>query len=281
MTGQHHGPQRTATANRPIVGVFDSGVGGLSVVSALRRLTPEIPVHYLADAACAPYGPRSPEAIRSRSHAITRLLTQRGSAALVIACNTATAAAADVLRAQWSLPIIGMEPAIKPAVLATRTGTVAVLATDGTLASQRFAGLLARYTGDTRVLVEPCGDLVAHAEAGQWDGATVDQAIHRHLENVIAEGADTVVLGCTHFPLLRSRLDAIAAGRIHFVDTGEAVARQILARTGIPPSQAENAAPGPLQLLTTGDPYHLTRIAQRLFTAATAAERVDLASRHN
>ncbi len=276
MSGQPGATSGGASTSRATIGVFDSGVGGLSVVRALRRLNPNAPVLYLSDAGYAPYGPRTDAALRQRSAAIATLLAQRGAQALVIACNTATAAAADSLRAAWSLPIIGMEPAVKPAARATNTGTIAVFATDGTLASQRFAGLLARHSRDTRVLVEPCGDLVAYAESGDWDGQAVRQACRRHLETVIAAGADTVVLGCTHFPLLRSMLSEVARGAVHFVDTGEAVARQILQRTSVPPAPAT----APIELLTTGDPNHLTAMARRLFEFAGPAERIPVTTTH-
>ena len=272
MSGQPPGETAPARDVPAAIGVFDSGVGGLSVVRALRELSPGAPVLYLSDAGYAPYGPRPGEALRQRSAAIARLLTQRGAQALVIACNTATAAAADSLRSNWSLPIVGMEPAVKPATSATTTGTIAVFATDGTLASQRFAGLLARHSRDTRVLVEPCGDLVAYAEAGDWDSEPVREAARRHLETVIAAGADTVVLGCTHFPLLRRVLVDVANGAVHFVDTGEAVARQILNRTGI----AFDSEAAPVELLTTGDPDHLTGIARRLLAHVRGAEAVAL-----
>lgn len=268
--------QPTRGTSAPLIGVFDSGVGGLSVVQALRRRVPDAPVVYLADTRHAPYGQLAAATLRERSTTVATVLRERGANALVIACNTATAVAADDLRHRWpDMPIIGMEPAVKPAIQATRTGTVAVFATDGTLASQRFAGLLARYTGKARILVEPCGDLVAFAEAGEWEGAAVRSAAERHLETVIAAGADTVVLGCTHFPLLRGLLDRLAGDRVQLIDTGDAVARQIIRRTGLQPVRVKTPPqPAPMELLTTGDPVHLTAIAERLFERTRPASAV-------
>lgn len=264
----------------PVIGVFDSGVGGLSVVHALRQRVADAPVIYLADSRYAPYGQLPADTLRARSAALADVLHQHGADALVIACNTATAAAADELRSCWpDLPIIGMEPAVKPAIQSTRSGIVAVFATDGTLASQRFAGLLERHTGHTRVLVEPCGDLVALAEAGDWEGPEVRAAAERHLETVIAAGADTVVLGCTHFPLLRELLDGLGGGRIQLIDTGDAVACQIIRRAGLEPRQVTTVGATPrLELLTTGDADHLTRIAARLFSVPHPASPISAAT---
>jgi len=275
MAGGARANAEDSARSWPLIGVFDSGVGGLSVVAALRRHAPDAPILYLADTAYAPYGLRERSDLLSRSAAIAALLAGEGADALVIACNTATAAAAETLRHRWGMPIIGMEPAVKPAAAVTRTGTLAVFATAGTLTSQRFAGLLEQHSRQTRVLVEPCGDLVDLAEAGEWTGRRLEQAVGRHLETVIAAGADTIVLGCTHFPLLRPVIEALAAGRVHIIDTGDAVARQVVARCQLPDTESPGGQ-ATLRLLTTRDASQLTALAARLFPAATAARVVEV-----
>ncbi len=152
------------------IGVFDSGVGGLSVLRHIRQALPDDRLIYVADSGHVPYGDKSPEYIGQRALAITQFLTGQGADAIVIACNTATAAAAGLLRGRFSLPIVGMEPAIKPAVAATRSGVVGVLATTGTLESARFAALLEKYAGNVRIVTQGCPGLVEQIERGDLDG---------------------------------------------------------------------------------------------------------------
>lgn len=260
----------------PRIGIFDSGVGGLTVAMAIRARMPAADLLYVADSAHAPYGPRPVAWIRGRSNALVGWLVDAGSDAVVVACNTATAAAADSLRERWALPIVAMEPAVKPAAAATRRGVVAVFATDGTLASRRFATLLERYASGTRVVVEPCGDLVAFAEAGDWDSDAVVAATRRHLDAILAAGADTLVLGCTHFPLLTPLLERLAGDRLTVIDTGDAVARELVRRLGGPTASSAEA-PGGIELFTSGEPAHLEGIARRLLPVAGPARRLPLA----
>ncbi len=209
------------------IGVFDSGVGGLSVLREIRRLLPAENFIYVADSGFVPYGSKSPEIIRERSDLLTRFLIARGAKSIVIACNTATAAAAAFLRETYPLPIIAMEPAVKPAAAATRTGVVGVLATVGTLKSAQFAALLARFGSGIRVVTQPAPGLVELVEHGDLCGATPTARVQSFIEPLKAAGADVIVLGCTHYPFLLPLISQAAGPDIKIIETGTAVARQV------------------------------------------------------
>ncbi|MDW3714671.1 MULTISPECIES: glutamate racemase [Pseudomonas] len=210
------------------VGVFDSGVGGLSVLREIRALLPSESLMYVADSGHIPYGEKSQEFIRERSLAITRFLLEQGAKALVLACNTATVAAVADLRERYpQLPIVGMEPAVKPAAAATRSGVVGVLATTGTLKSAKFAALLDRFANDVRVVTQPCPGLVERIEAGELDGEATRALLWSYVQPLLAEGCDTLILGCTHYPFLRPLLAGMVPESVRLVDTGAAVARQL------------------------------------------------------
>ena len=183
---------------RQPIGVFDSGVGGLSVLREIRRELPHEDLLYVADCGHAPYGDKPLAAIESRAVAITEFLLAQGAKTVVVACNTATGAAARVLRSRYPVPIVAMEPAVKPAVERTRSGVVGVLATRQTLASQTFAALLDRIDHCTRILPQPCPGLVERVESGDLDGAPTRTLLTGFLQPLLARGADTLVLGCTH-----------------------------------------------------------------------------------
>lgn len=209
------------------VGVFDSGLGGLSVLRAIRARLPAEDLLYAADTARVPYGSRSAEEIRERALVLAEFLVGRGAKALVVACNTATAVAVTALRERFPLPVVAMEPAIKPAVASTRTGVVGVLATEGTLSSARFAALLEQYAGSVRVVTQPCPGLVAAVEAGETDGARIRGLLQEYLQPLETAGADTVILGCTHYPFLVPALRSMLGPEVVLVETGAAVARQL------------------------------------------------------
>ncbi|MCY1497316.1 Glutamate racemase [compost metagenome] len=210
------------------IGVFDSGVGGLSVLHEIHARLPQESLIYLADCGHVPYGEKTPEFIRARCHAIADFLLGRGAKALVIACNTATAAAAADLREVYPhVPIVAMEPAVKPAAEATRSGVVGVLATTGTLKSARFAALLDRFASDVRVITRPCPGLVERIEAGDLSGPQTRELLQGFVEPLLAEGCDTLILGCTHYPFLKPLLRELVPAGISLVDTGAAVARQL------------------------------------------------------
>ncbi|MBD9499187.1 glutamate racemase [Pseudomonas sp. BGr12] len=210
------------------IGVFDSGVGGLSVLHEIRARLPHESLIYLADCGHVPYGEKTPEYIRARCRAIADFLLNRGAKALVLACNTATAAAAADLRELYpQLPIVAMEPAVKPAAEATRSGVVGVLATTGTLKSARFAALLDRFASDVRVVTQPCPGLVERIELGDLSGSQTRELLQGYVSPLLAEGCDTLILGCTHYPFLRPLLRELVPADVSLIDTGAAVARQL------------------------------------------------------
>ena len=210
------------------IGVFDSGLGGISVLQDIRRLLPNESLLYIADSAHVPYGEKSPEFIIQRSMAISRFLLQQPVKAIVIACNTATAAAVTELRKQWpEVLFVGMEPAVKPAVRASQAGKIGVLATTGTLRSARFAALLERFACDVEVLTQPCPGLVELIENGELESDVTKALLARYVEPLLAAGCDTLILGCTHYPLIKPVLRTLIAPDVQLIDTGEAVARRL------------------------------------------------------
>ncbi len=211
----------------PCIGVFDSGVGGLSVVREIAAQLPAHPVIYLADQANAPYGQRPLAEIRTLSEAIARFLLAQGAQVIVVACNTASAAALHALRAEFpAVPFVGMEPAVKPAVAQTRTGHIGVIATAATFQGELFASLLDRYAGDVTVHTQVCPRLVPLVEAGELRTAAARDAVRDYLAPLLAAGIDQLVLGCTHYPFLRSVIEAEAGPGVAVIDPAPAVARQ-------------------------------------------------------
>ena len=251
-------------AHNRTIGVFDSGVGGLSVLRHIRDLLPHDELIYAADSAHVPYGDKPPEYIEARALTLTRFLIEQGATAIVIACNTATAAAAATLRSQYPLPIIGMEPAVKPAVAATRNGVVGVLATTGTLESARFAALLERYAGTVKIVTQGCPGLVEQVERGDLTSAATRALLERHIAPLLTQGADTLILGCTHYSFLTPLIQEIAGPDIHLIDTGAAVARQLQQRL---PEQAviTQHAAGQIHFFSSGHITHAARIISALW----------------
>src|SRR5471032_798502 len=209
------------------IGVFDSGVGGLSVLNEIHSLLPAESLLFVADCGNIPYGEKTPEFIRQRCVTIAEFFHQQGAKALVLACNTATVAGVAELRERYpDWPIVGMEPAVKPAAAATR-GVVGVLATTGTLQSAKFAALLDRFAGDVRVVTQPCPGLVELIETGDLLSPTIRNLLHSYVQPLLAAGCDTIILGCTHYPFLRPLLSQLLPESIILIDTGSAVARQL------------------------------------------------------
>ena len=222
-----------AAANAP-VGIFDSGLGGLSVLRHVRMQLPHETLLYVADSAFAPYGGRPEAEVVARTLAIAAFLVAQGMKALVIACNTATAAAITAVRERYpELPVVGVEPGLKPAAMCSVSRVVGVLATERTIASARFQALEAQLSAATgvRFLSQACSGLADQVEKGELRSAATAALIARYVEPLIREGADTLVLGCTHYPFLSPLIEAAArragASRVKLIDTGEAVARQL------------------------------------------------------
>ncbi|AYC31725.1 glutamate racemase [Pseudomonas cavernae] len=259
-------------SDRAPVGVFDSGVGGLSVLGEIRRLLPNESLLYVADSGHVPYGEKSPEFIRLRSQKIAAFLLEQGAKALVLACNTATAAAVAELRARYPhLPIIGMEPAVKPAAAATRSGVVGVLATTGTLKSAKFAALLDRFASDVRVITRPCPGLVELIEAGELSGSATCALLREFVEPLLAEGCDTLILGCTHYPFIKPLLRELVPESVSLIDTGAAVARhlqRLLAERALLTAGPALAA----RFWSSADPQQLREVLPLLWGQAAAVE---------
>jgi glutamate racemase len=232
------------------IGVFDSGLGGLSVVREMRRRLPGERIVYVGDSVHAPYGARSEDEIKNLSLGLARFLTRRHRCrGLVIACNTATAAAAETVRAAFSaVPVVGMEPAVKPAVAVTKSGVVGILATVGTLASARFAALLERYGGAVQFVTQPCPGLPEAVERGELETPETRVLIEKYAAPLLARCADTLVLGCTHYPVLRPLIAEVVGPNVTLIDTGEAVARRAATLFG---AGHENREPATLTLYTT------------------------------
>lgn len=212
------------------IGLFDSGVGGLSIWQALRQSLPKENLLYLADSQCAPYGDRSPEWIVERTLRMAQILVDQGCKALVIACNTATLVAAPTLRAKLSIPIIAIEPAIKPAAALSRSRSVALMATSRTLDSSGLQNLIQRYANDIEIIRIPCPGLADRVEALQLSGPEIEAELRERLAPALQSQADTLVLGCTHYPFLRPTIEAISGSRFHILEPSFAVAAQVYRR---------------------------------------------------
>jgi glutamate racemase len=210
------------------IGVFDSGVGGLSVWREIARQLPHEDIVYFADQVHVPYGPRSQDQIRHFCDAIARFLIERGCKALVVACNTASAAALKHLRETIPhLPVIGMEPAVKPAAAMTRSGVVGILATPATFQGRLFQATAGRYAAQIRLVNQVCNGLAELVETGELHGAEMDAALRGFLEPILAAGADTVVLACTHYPFVIEPIRRIAGEAVTVIDPAPAIARHL------------------------------------------------------
>lgn len=250
------------------IGVFDSGVGGLSVLREIRTLLPNETLLYVADSGHVPYGEKSPEFIRQRCALIAEHLLGQGAKALVLACNTATAAGVAELRERYGeLPIIGMEPAVKPAAAATRSGVVGVLATTGTLKSAKFAALLDRFASDVRVITQPCPGLVECIEAGELESPATAELLQGFVRPLLEEGCDTLILGCTHYPFIKPLLRRLVPESVSLIDTGAAVARHLQRLLSERQLLASGAAQ-PGQFWSSGDVQAMQRVLPSLWGEA-------------
>jgi glutamate racemase len=210
------------------IGVFDSGVGGISVLKHIRTLMPHENLIYVADSKHAPYGNQTPAFIQARSFWLAEFLLNQGVKALVVACNTATAAAVAGLRERYpDLPIIGMEPAVKPAVAASKNGVVGVLATSGTLKSAQFAALLEHYGQGVEVVTQACIGLVECVEKGELTSHSTLALLKQYVQPLLDAKADTIVMGCTHYPFFRALIEDLVGKDVVLIDTGVAVAKHL------------------------------------------------------
>ena len=243
-----------------MIGVFDSGLGGLSVLAAIARALPRADLAYLADTAHVPYGDKDDGFIRGRVVAIGRFLVEQGCELIVVACNTATAAAVQALRNELSgVAVVGVEPGVKPAAQASVARRIAVLATESTARSERLARLVREHAAGVAVHVEPCPGWATRVETLHLDGADFAAEVRAKLEPLLAAGADQLVLGCTHYSFLKPVLEAATAGRAELVDVAEAVARQVVRLAG-----AHALGGARLSLLATARPERLHAALPRL-----------------
>jgi glutamate racemase len=252
------------------IGIFDSGLGGLSVAREIRRRLPAEDVLYVADTAFCPYGGRPLEEIRERSLAIGRFLVAQGAEAIVVACNTASGAALEVLRAELAVPIVGMEPAVKPAAAATRNGRVGVMATEATLRTDRFERLMHEHASGVVVVSQACPGLVELVEEGAVEGDRARRAVEAAVAPLRAADVDTVVLGCTHYPFPTHLVSEVLGSSVIVIDSGEAVARQVERVLGRPPRADTDGA---FRLFTTGDPQRVAPTAERLWGGPVDVEK--------
>lgn len=256
---------KTAFDPQQAIGVFDSGVGGLSVLRAIRRELPQEDILYLGDQAHIPYGPRPKSQIRKFAFGITHFLLNQGAKLIVVACNAASASALHELREAFpEVPFVGMEPAVKPAAEHTHTGVVGVLATPTTFAGDLYASVVERFAKDVEILQNNCPGLVEQIEAGNLDTPGVHQILKNALEPMLAAGIDTVVMGCTHYPFVIPVIEAITGPEVRTIDPAPAIARQVrrlLDQRDLLNPDNESSR---LHFFTSGDPAKLTALLPRL-----------------
>jgi glutamate racemase len=249
------------------IGVFDSGVGGLAVAAEIRKLLPEEDLIYYADHAYFPYGSKSPEEVRWRATMVAQSLVHEGAKAIVVACNTASSLALADLRERFSVPFIGIVPALKPAAAQTRSGAVGVLATEATFRTKVFADLRDQFAGGVTLVNQACPDLVAAVEAGDVAAPWLRDSVVDHLRPMLAAGIDTLVLGCTHYSFLRHHIEEAAGPDIAIIDAASAVARQV--ERVLDRDDLRNAArrSGTVTYRTSGDLVELRKVLNRLLPA--------------
>jgi glutamate racemase len=249
--------------NRP-VGVFDSGVGGLSVLGAIRSELPAEDLVYVADSGHAPYGDKTRAFIEERSIAIVEFLRKQDVKAMVVACNTATGAAVDSLRSRYTMPIVAMEPPLKPAVTTTKSGVVGVLATTSTLSSAKFLKLVHTHGAGVQIVIQPCPGLVERVEQSDLSGPETRALVERFVRPLREKGADTVVLGCTHYPFVRPIIEELMGPDVQVFDPASAVARELRRRLTSRELLADVLRTGRTSFWTSGRTDEAERVMSQL-----------------
>lgn len=255
------------------IGLFDSGVGGLSVLSEIRSALPAESIYYVADSANAPWGDKPPEFVRERGLAIARFLLTQGIKAIVIGSNTGTAGSAEALRGTLTIPVVGIEPGIKPAVSATKTGIVGAIVPAAVSESDRLASLLDRFGAEVRMIIQPVPGLVERIEAADLDGPVVTRMLEDYVRPMLDAGADAIVLGSTHYVFLKPLLSRIAGPNVTLIETGAAVARQ-LARVLDERHLRASGTDGSERFWTSGDPKTSERVVSALLGREVAVEKL-------
>lgn len=261
--------------DRPI-GVFDSGVGGLSVLRAIRAALPVEDLVYVADSAFAPYGDQSEAFIEGRSLAVVDFLARLQVKAVVIACNTVTGVSAHLLRARFDIPIVAMEPALKPAAAQTKTGVIGVLATTRTLASPKFQKLIDAHGRGVKVLTQAGRGLALQVERGRFNGTETREMVERYVRPLVADGADTLVLGCTHYPFLRPVIDEVAGPGVAIIDPADAVARELRRRLDVAGVRSLRGRPGGVRFYSSAPVEHAQSVMGQLWNEPVQVEPLPL-----
>ena len=261
-------------ASPPVIGLFDSGVGGLSVLRTLREMLPAARYHYVADSAHCPYGPRGDDQIAAYSRAITQFLLGWGCELVVVACNSASAAALVRLR-EWfpDVPFVGMVPAVKPAARLTQSGVVGVMATPTTYHGALYHDVVDRFGRDVRIVSVVCEGLVERIEAGDIDGPATSSLLRACLAPMIEAGADTLVLGCTHYPLATKAIRGVVGEDVRILEPSEAIARQTIRLLAERAEAGGAEQDGCLTLFTSGPEADLWSVSRRILgcTASVVA----------
>ena len=260
------------------IGVFDSGVGGLSVLREIRRALPDEDLIYVADSKYAPYGEQSESTIEQRSIAIAEFLAGESVKAIVVACNTATGVAIETLRSRFAVPVVGIEPAVKPATLKTTSGVIGVLATRQTLASAKFSRLVAAYGADVEVISQPCPGLVEQVEQGNLSSDATRSLVEACVAPLLAKGADTLVLGCTHYPFLIPLIRDVAGPSVAILDPSVAVAIELRRRLQANDLLSQRTEPGSDRFLTSGSLAIARAAIAQLWTNSVEVESLGAAS---
>ncbi len=247
------------------IGVFDSGVGGLSVAKKIREMLPQEDIIYIADSRYAPYGNKPRQFIEQRSRALSGFLLEQHVKAIVVACNTATLSAIQQLRSDFTVPIIGVEPGIKPATLNTRTGVIGVMVTTRTSQTEAFHELVKRYSENVRIEVQACDGLVEQVEQGDLTSNTTRALVERYVRLLLDKGVDTIALGCTHYPYLIPIIKDVAEPGIEIIETGTAVAKQVVRRLSEENRLTSKKTAGSDIFYTTGDVAVVEQIVSYLW----------------
>jgi glutamate racemase len=272
------------SVDKPL-GVFDSGVGGITILKAISQVLPDQSLLYLADQAHVPYGARSLEEIQGFSQEITRYLLSRGAKLIVVACNTASAAALHYLREIFpQTHFIGMEPAVKPAAETTRSGVVGVLATQATFQGALYASVIERFTQNVTVLQDTCPGLVAEIESGHLDTPKTRLILEKAIQPMLKAGIDTIVLGCTHYPFVTPLIQEISGPQVRVIDPSPAIARQVVRLIDshrlrieygtFSENSGNNVNLGEVHFLSSGDPLRLQGMLPRLWGQSAEVEKI-------
>ncbi len=274
----HIGTRLTASPNAPI-GLFDSGAGGLTVLSALRQALPCENYIYFGDTAHCPYGLRSVAEVIELSCRISQFLIDQGAKLIVVACNTASQAALNTLRATFSVPFVGVVPAVKPAARATKKGRIGVAATNQAAKALYLRQLIDEFAEGIEVYAVGCPELVTLVEQGELDGPGVEEVVRHALQPLLAQDVDVIVLGCTHFPALRPVIERITNHRVQVIDSGSAIARRtrsVLDAEALIHQGNSASANGELQLWCSGNPAVFSAVSSKLLGYPIVATQATL-----